>query len=114
MDVETRPVVQTGTPTGFLGSVKSEGMDEVEGAARGDAGPTDVSRVIGNLGLVQHDVEERGTEAHFLRALMYSSSAFRRARTPGSFSSMVSRGPVGSGASLVDHQRARPSLLIKM
>jgi hypothetical protein len=56
--VETGPVVEPGTAEGLDGGVEGQGMDEVERASRGDAGAPDVAGVVGDLGLVEDDLEE--------------------------------------------------------
>lgn len=57
---ESGPVIEAGSTEGVDGGVEAEGTDEVEGAAHGDAGATDIAGVVGDLGLVQDDVEECG------------------------------------------------------
>jgi len=57
---EAGPVVEAGAAAGFGGGVEAEGLDEVERGAGGDAGAADVAGVVGDLGLVEGDVEVRG------------------------------------------------------
>lgn len=55
--IEAGPIVEAGATAGFLGSVESEGFNEVERGAEGDAGATDVPRVVGDLGLDEDDAQ---------------------------------------------------------
>lgn len=58
MAVHQVPVVQASTPPGLLGHVESDGVYHVQAAGSGGGGPADVSRVVGDLGLDKHDVEQ--------------------------------------------------------
>lgn len=57
MGIEAGPIVESGATAGFLGSVEAEGFDQVERGAEGDAGATDVPRVVGDLGLDEDDAQ---------------------------------------------------------
>jgi hypothetical protein len=58
LDAQTGPVVKPGAAARLFGDVETEGVDEVEGAAGGDAGAADVAGVVGDFGFVEDDLEE--------------------------------------------------------
>src|SRR6185295_14557980 len=101
--VETGPVVEAGAPAGLLVGIEPQRADEPEGTPGRDAGAPDVAGVVGDLRLVQDDLEQggrrsRGRARHRLRFSMYARSAARRALTPGSRSMQLSRAALKSGS----------------
>lgn len=58
-DSESWPVVEPGATARLFAGIEPEGVDEVQRARGGHAGPPDVARVVGDLGLVEDNVEER-------------------------------------------------------
>ncbi len=55
--VHQMPVVETCSPPGLACHVETYGMDDVQPAAGRCGGSADVSRVVGNLGMNQDDIE---------------------------------------------------------
>jgi hypothetical protein len=93
---EARPVVEACAAAGLLGGIKAEGLDEMEGAPRSDAGAADVARVVRDLRLVEDDVEQGIGRRGMGGGGQDFFSEARRAFTPGSTSmslAMVSSSP---------------------
>ena len=56
--VQVFPVIEPRAAELFLIDAESEWADQPEVSSRGEAAPSDVPRVLGNLGLVQDDIEQ--------------------------------------------------------
>lgn len=71
-EVEARPIVQTCSSAGLFVDVKGEGMDEMERCARGDAGASDGSGVVGDLRIQEYDIGDwvGGGASRMIHALM--------------------------------------------
>lgn len=57
LNTQPWPVVKAGSSAGLLRKIKSDGLNQVQPAPGGDARTPDVARVIGDLGLVEDDLE---------------------------------------------------------